>query len=150
METKSSPEMSLDEVLSSIKKMVIDEEPPVLELTDMVSEDGSIVSIKKEDGIPSLGTTVKEKNSSEMSAFLKLIQDDIPTSDMPVLSNKQNGAQIDSRRPLESDTRDDKLSQLIKDAMTPLLKSWLDEHLPDIVTKAVEKEVRDFLFTKQK
>ena len=56
-------EMSLDEVLMSIKKMVVAEEPPVLDLTDMVKPDGSIEKIRTPDS-----------GGSDMGTFLKLVQ----------------------------------------------------------------------------
>jgi cell pole-organizing protein PopZ len=65
-------EMSLDEVLSSIKKMVMDEEPPVLELTDVISGDGSIVKASKNVETHQLGSGGK---NPDMSSFLRLIQE---------------------------------------------------------------------------
>ncbi|MDR2268498.1 MAG: hypothetical protein LBD81_03570, partial [Holosporaceae bacterium] len=65
-------EMSLDEVLSSIKKMVMDEEPPVLELTDVISKDGSITKLTKDNIAPI--TSLDSKNP-DMSSFLRLIQE---------------------------------------------------------------------------
>ena len=70
--TEKPAEMSLDEMLSSIKQMVIDKEPPVLELTDMISPDGTIVKVKRGQG------DFKIKN--EMRDFLRLAQEESDTS----------------------------------------------------------------------
>ncbi len=76
MEEKQT-EMSLDEVLSSIKQMVVDKDPPVLELTDMVSSDGTIVKVQNGQ---------KEvKGKSELRDFLRLAQE--KGQDTPFLKN---------------------------------------------------------------
>ena len=73
-------EMSLDDVLSSIKQMVIDEEPPVLELTERVSDDGSIITLED--------AAQPAEDSNGMSAFLKMAQStvipDSPVKDVAV------------------------------------------------------------------
>ena len=138
MEDKNS-EMSLDEVLSSIKKMVIDDEPPVLELTDMISEDGSIVKIKNN----SKGC----KNQQDMGSFLKLIQknqdssENIDRTDNSSQQHKQKGAQINREKH-------DVLSAIIKEVLPPILQKWMNDNLPKIVNNIVEVEVKNFLYQK--
>lgn len=156
MENKTS-EMSLDEVLSSIKKMVIDEEPPVLELTEMVSDDGSIVSIKKKNN----NDTKSENKSNDMSSFLKLIQEDVSEAaqemaEMPAAAI--NSSHIEQtaeccKTSVETKTEEkthhlpeNVLHELIREAITPLLKDWLDKNLPSVINKIVETEVKNFLY----
>lgn len=155
MENKTS-EMSLDEVLSSIKKMVIDEEPPVLELTEMVSDDGSIVSIKKKNN-----DAKSENKSNDMSSFLKLIQEDVSEAaqemaEMPAAA--MNSSHIEQTAECGKTSVDAKieetprhlpenvLHELIREAITPLLKDWLDKNLPSVINKIVESEVKNFLY----
>ena len=156
MESKTS-EMSLDEVLLSIKKMVIDEEPPVLELTEMVSEDGSIVSIKKKHN-----NDVKTENkSSDMSSFLKLIQEDVSEAaqemaEMPAaaathIEQPEEKATVN----LKSEEKNPSLSEnvlheLVREAITPLLKDWLEKNLSSVINKIVETEVKNFLYRDRK
>lgn len=85
----------MDEVLSSIKDMITGTEPPVLELTDMIAEDGSIVKIEK--------NKTKSITNPDMKSFLRLIQENTdvtfadPKKDGPVgkandcASEKDNG-----------------------------------------------------------
>lgn len=35
-----------------------------------------------------------------------------------------------------------RIGDLVQDALRPMLKEWLDEHLKDIVSRAVDKEVK--------
>ena len=156
MESKTS-EMSLDEVLLSIKKMVIDEEPPVLELTEMVSEDGSIVSIKKKHN-----NDVKTENkSSDMSSFLKLIQEDVSEAAQE-MAEMPAAAAIHIEQPeekatvnLKSEEKNPSLSEnvlheLVREAITPLLKDWLEKNLSSVINKIVETEVKNFLYRDRK
>lgn len=144
MSDKNS-EMSLDEVLSSIKKMVTDEEPPVLELTDMVKEDGSIVNIK--DGTDA-------KSDPNIASFLKLVQEN--SENNPITAKLETNTEISPSRlkpPAPSHEKhnypkldkDIVLSELVKESVKPLLQEWLNEHLPSIVSKAVEQEIRKLL-----
>ena len=156
---KKTSEMSLDEVLSSIKKMVIDEEPPVLELTDMVSDDGSIVSIKKKN-------ETENKKNNDMSSFLKLIQEDAPhmekeiknvsaskieptiepiADEIPIL--KQEKPTLSSNN--NNLQQENVMHELIIEAITPLLKKWIDQNLPSVMEKIVEAEVKKFLYKKK-
>lgn len=166
---KESSEMSLDDVLSSIKKMVIDEEPPVLELTEMVSEDGSIVSLKKQAGSPDSS----EKKSTDMSAFLKLIQQEDTQNSLNVSSSankKQSGVIVDSdvlepkpssrkhsennsvgsSSKLSADYNNTIFQEIIMDAAKPLIQDWIHNNLEQIVKAVVQSEVRNFLNKKRK
>lgn len=125
----SSSEMSLDEVLSSIKKMVIDSEPPVLELTDMVAENGDIVKVKS--GI--------DHSSSDMGSFLKLIQ---ANTDSP-------GPVLDAPNPPLAEKPEKPVSQakseFLKEIASSLIQKWIDENLPNIVKDVAEAEIKKIL-----
>ena len=132
-------EMSLDEVLSSIKKMVVDLEPPVLELTDMVADDGSIVDLKKKE---------ESHKSSDMGSFLKIIQENSESFEKPVTETVETKKNMNPSSPVHSQINRDKdeiLAELVQESITRLLKDWLNEHLPLIVSKAVEHEVKKLL-----
>ncbi|MDR2794802.1 MAG: DUF2497 domain-containing protein [Holosporaceae bacterium] len=152
---ENKSEMSLDEVLSSIKKMMIDDEPPILELTDMVSNDGSIVKIKK-DNAP-------ENKNPDIGSFLKLIQENTDSVSPKGLSKRARDEHISrstvcsnvpERREQSKDTSvptpksESTITEMIKSIMTPLIQKWLDENLHIIVKNAVESEIKK-LFEKK-
>ena len=143
--SENNTEMSLDEVLSSIKKMVIDEQPPVLELTDMVSENGSIMRVQK-DIIPSTNGTGAGDSDADMSSFLRLIQENSSTieevsktidADLHFGRVKANVTEREERNPL---------LETIKSALHPVLKEWADENLPAIAAEIIRDEVRKMLY----
>ncbi|MDR2681449.1 MAG: DUF2497 domain-containing protein [Holosporaceae bacterium] len=156
---ENKSEMSLDEVLSSIKKMVMDEEPPVLELTDMVSRDGSIVKIKK-GGMPD------NNKNPDMGSFLKLIQENTDSAskkeaakqEMPervvcsVCCDLPDSEELNFEKikeePSSSQKSENTIMEMIKSVMTPLIQKWLDENLQTIVKNAVESEIKK-LFEKK-
>ena len=174
---KESSEMSLDEVLSSIKKMVIDEEPPVLELTEMVSDDGSIVSLKKDAASPSPSS---DKKNTDMSAFLKLIQQEgaqnspaSPSAEVgrasasrrqsSIVDNDSDNSETtktsasSGRKNSESqsgnksaDYHDTVFQDLVIDTAKPLIEDWIRNNLEQIVRATVQSEVRSFLNKKRK
>ncbi len=37
------------------------------------------------------------------------------------------------------------LEKMVMEQITPMIRDWFDKHLPDIVARAVEQEVRDLL-----
>ncbi|MBE6446906.1 MAG: DUF2497 domain-containing protein [Alphaproteobacteria bacterium] len=130
-------EMSLDEVLSSIKQMVINEEPPVLELTDMVSEDGSIVKINDAINDPSL------KASKDMSSFLKMAQANGKVNNSPI---QDVAVEVDPISEKQNDNNGKEiLRQLIIKMAEPLIKEWLSNNLSSIAREIVEEEVKKAL-----
>ena len=174
---KESSEISLDEVLSSIRDMVTNEEPPVLELTEMVSEDGSIVSLKN-TATPS----PSDKKNTDMSAFLKLIQQEsgqnLPnngggSSKMSSSSKKQSSIaessdsnsigtkssssnkkspknQLAGGSNKATDYNDTIFQELVIDTAKPLIEDWIRNNLEQIVKATVQAEVRSLLNKKRK
>ncbi len=153
--TDNKTEMSLDEVLSSIKKMVVDEEPPVLELTDMVSEDGKIVNLRKPTG---------PEKKNDMSSFLQLIQEnsDKKSDSEPVSlqAKEQVSPQVKEQAPLRLDnptsaapsrqrkdgSQRNLLIDIVQASLRPILKQWLEENLRNIVTELVKEEINKALY----
>jgi cell pole-organizing protein PopZ len=141
----NNAEMSLDEVLSSIKKMVVDEEPPVLELTDMISNDGSIVKIQK---------NAKDCKNKDMGSFLKLIQENQDSTQhntkkedntLEDIENLNKSRQNQKNTQFLSE-KHDVIYELIKEILPPILQKWINDNLPKIVSNIVETEVKNFLY----
>lgn len=157
-------EMSLDEVLSSIKKMMIDKEPPVLDLTNMVTENGEIVDVQN----------VHQQETS-MGSFLKFVSEDDKMKDGNNTMQKENN--IDIREvenmahekvtpvirealPEESspiiatensidNSMDKAMLVIIENLMKPMIEKWLKENLAPLVGKTVEEEVKK-IFSQKK
>ncbi|MDR1982481.1 MAG: DUF2497 domain-containing protein [Holosporaceae bacterium] len=139
-------EMSLDDVLSSIKKMIIDDEPPVLDLTDIVKPDGSVVKIKGLDS-----------ESSDIGSFLKLVQENT-NSDLknkhlkeeyvsqqlqkaPLVTTDVSSCPISSQSEKKTDeSKNSAVSDVLKEIAVPLINQWLNENLSSIINKKIEED----------
>lgn len=122
-------EMSIDEVLSSIKQMVVDKDPPVLELTDMISPDGGIVRLKQ-------GCEVSDR---DMKSFLRLAQEN---GEVDIAKEKvitENVSPIKEKR-ITNDSGN-VLGEIIREVATPLIKDWLSANFSKIVRDVVKEEV---------
>jgi hypothetical protein len=142
--TDKNPEMSLDDVLSSIRKMVIDSEPPVLDLTDMVKPDGSIVKVRSPE-------------NADMSAFLKLVQENAASASNnerlkdefvaqrlkkgPIVSADVSSCPIDSRPEKKTD-KNEAILELLKEIAAPSVNKWVENHIQDIVRQIVEERIK--------
>ena len=137
-------EMSLDEMLSSIKQMVIDKDPPVLELTDMVSPDGTIIKV----GNGQSDCSVK----NEMRDFLRLAQEETDTSLSK--SSIQDSSKADACESIEKklplcETKENPskkigiaVSDVVREIATPIIEQWLEKNLRNIVKEIVAVEVQ--------
>ncbi|MDR2781155.1 MAG: hypothetical protein LBB21_01685 [Holosporaceae bacterium] len=143
--TDKNLEMSLDDVLSSIRKMMIDDEPPVLDLTDMVKPDGSIVKIKNTE-------------NTDMGAFLKFVQENSNSTSGSASASALNqkhlkedftqqlktgqlvSADISSCPVVSSSERkvdkNEAILELLKELSEPLISKWINDNLPDIAKRS--------------
>ncbi len=151
--TEKPAEMSLDEMLSSIKQMVIDKDPPVLELTDMISPDGTIVKVKRG------GCDFKIKN--EMRDFLRLAQEESEVSlvDNSSKVSEETVAPVEVPKTEEEKASDFQLetagtesitsekvgivvSDVVREIATPIIEKWLEQNLSGLVREIVTSEVQ--------
>ena len=159
-------EMSLDEMLSSIKQMVIDKDPPVLELTDMVSSDGTIVKLKNGQK--------NSKSKNELRDFLRLAQENGKESQLlkdpslakrrtkdcesndevvdafefdSVPSEKIEGltGHADCKNSMASASSSVTVNEIIREVAAPLIKDWLKKNLPGLAKEIIAAEVQKMM-----
>lgn len=142
-------EMSLDEMLSSIKQMVIDKDPPVLELTDMISPDGTIVKVGSNQN--------NYSSKNEMRDFLRLAQEESDTSLSKTLTN--NSERTDDPAPVKNELTPNKtvsnqvssqkigitVRDVIREIATPIVEKWLEKNLKNLVKEVVTAEVQNMI-----
>lgn len=140
------PEPSMEEILSSIKRIISEEDVPgprrghgstdveVLELTDAVSEPQTIaapepasfepVSVEKQVA----STTVPDRDSLISASTAAATRQALAALDKVTI------------RP-ENPASDNSLESLVRELLRPLLREWLDANLPRIVQATVDREV---------
>ncbi len=188
---KGAADPSMEDILASIRRIIAEEgegrEPvaadpamtaAVLDLTEMVADDGSVVSLPPHEAkdaplaaepVAPLAAVAPPitPDASPLDNFVEAdtpvppaasaAQEDMPMSSAPppreplvstpIANQARNAfAQVaDAARPAVTthepagDGRT--VEQVAEDLMRPMLKAWLDAHLPAIVERAVAEEL---------
>lgn len=160
---------STEQILESIRDIIATggeeapvEEVPVLELTEMVNDDGSVTSLRKEDDV--LNSIDEALSREEEKIEQKQAEPQEPetmtteeTDDEPLIS--EEAAQISAaslknlakaaemaKRPAATASPAFRsgatLEDLAMEAIRPHVKEWLDSNLPRIVEEMVAKEIK--------
>lgn len=136
---------SMEDILHSIKRIIEDEpgekkaEGDVLDLTQTVAPEPKAAkpAAAAPAVMPSLESIVSEEAANAAAAALK-----------PIVENTQKDFSI-PRVPSPELRGGNTVEDLLLEAMRPMLKSWLDEHLPLIVQRIVEKEIKRIVTFRQ-
>jgi len=175
---KSPSEPSMEEIIASISRIITEDNKPaedsrplsteksdVLELTDVVNEDGSVSRLKPagqdpgrmfagSDGEvrpataqtsparaeqPQSGGGIQSKPEQGRERFLSSA-----TSGAAAAAFAQLGALPRERRKqgeLPLGGADRTLEDVVRELLAPMLQTWLDQHLPGIVERLVREEI---------
>jgi uncharacterized protein len=176
---KSPSEPSMEEIIASISRIITDEKTPVepvrpvpgeksdvLELTEIVDQDGSVRRVVPEtdssDRPPTGPATADDprvanaaarsgpdqmRSEAEVESRLELGRERIlssATSGAAAAAFAQLGA-LPRERRREGEVSlggvDRTLEDIVRDMLRPLLQTWLDENLPGIVERLVREEI---------
>jgi cell pole-organizing protein PopZ len=136
-------EPSMEEILASIRKIITDETPApeangatqeVVELTQVVQDDGSVVDIKNEPPPeppppepPLAAEPTVDKAAHALSSLERTVEIERLASIPHTITPLGNGMRT--------------LEDMVIELMRPLLKDWLDQNLPATVDRLVQKEI---------
>lgn len=157
---KANIEPSMDEILTSIRQILSDPsnkeqerdmktngDEDILDLTQLLPDEANSVSLfKKPEGVAS--KPVKKNLSHPVDPQLRtgsvsLNQDDL----MRLLKEQRQGPTNSSRNDPEGGEHS--FEDMVREAIKPLVKEWLDAHLPSIIREIsnehIEKMVRQFV-----
>jgi hypothetical protein len=176
---KSSPEPSMEEIIASISRIITeDKRPPeparpvaaeksdILELTEVVNEDGSVRREAPTAGNPNAtsGGTAAAMDST-VGGSGNPAEPELPQTEAGVqtreeirreriLSSATSGAAAAAfaqlgalprerrkERELPLGGLDRTLEDIVRDMLRPLLQTWLDENLPGMVERLVREEI---------
>lgn len=180
-ETRGDNEPSMEEILASIRRIISEDtdgrrtlggggrEGEVLDLTEMLTADGSVVSLASRR--PGIGTPADTASPPKESARLEperkegtpAVFDRSEKERKPVMSEAEARATMISDSTLEASTTslgrlakaarreaalrafsgedDRRIEDLLRESLAVLLKDWLDRHLPDMVDRIVREEI---------
>lgn len=140
MANDSKEEMSQSDILDSIRRMVQDEKnSSVVELTDLVDDNGNIVKVNKTKASKKI-----QQKETDVGDFLRLIKDNEPidstSSDKDQLYRKESKMDEDINIDVATGGND-----YIHRVVQKVVKDYLDANLPAIAKKIIEHEVVNML-----
>jgi cell pole-organizing protein PopZ len=176
-DANTASEPSMEEILASIRKIIADEEPAapapapepvaedakgedVLELTQLVEEDGSVTDLKpQEEAAPEpvvappepepvpVPTPAPQPSVAPPVVEPNIVSERAATAAHSSLAALANMVQMErmaaslppNGTPIGNGART--LEDMVRDLMKPMLKDWLDANLPAIVERLVQKEI---------
>ncbi|HJD67039.1 PopZ family protein [Rickettsia endosymbiont of Gonocerus acuteangulatus] len=124
-ESKKSQDMSIEDILKSVKgvinerKNLSNEDEDILELTEIIDQDEEEL----------ISTKSAEKVNDILKDFTSTIKD----------KNLDNN--VSSKNALE---------ELVIEMLKPELKTWLDKNLPSLVKELVESEIKKLVQNSRK
>ncbi len=176
---KSSPEPSMEEIIASISRIITEdkrspepvrplaaEKSDILELTEVVDEDGSVRREVPPAGDPN---ATWARTAAAMDPALAGPSNPAEPEPPPTEAGVQTRAETGRERILSSATSgaaaaafaqlgalprerrkegelplggvDRTLEDIVRDMLRPLLQTWLDENLPGMVERLVREEI---------
>jgi len=160
--TQAAPEPSMEEILASIRRIISDDkeepavaappppapEPEPIELTQALQDDGTVVDLAEpepepvvfappppppppppvvEPAAPLVSDSVASTAASSLHTLASTVEIEQLAAAPRGASYIGNGART--------------LEDMVLEMMRPLLKQWLDQNLPPIVDRLVQKEI---------
>lgn len=159
---ESTQDLSMEEILASIRRIVTDEPAPetaaapqILELTQMVSDDGAVVDIRTAHLPTDYATaeTLKTQNTikktppqqgrEDMNRSQKIPADVLLSTDIAETIAQQlfklNQANLQAQQTYANGPGGATLESLTRDIIRPYLHEWLDKNFEDLVARLLKK-----------
>lgn len=151
MSQKKIEETSMTEILKSIREMISDDKnsitnektidstnnEQVLNLTEMVKEDGTVINIPDKKINETKKTAKKPTLVTENSDFIS--PNTISKTSKAFAELKEIPKKIDKKS--KKNIGEKTLEEVMKDLLKPMLKEWLDLHLPSLVSSIVKNQI---------
>ena len=198
-DAKSEQEPTMEEILASIRRIISDEESAegqndqpapdqaaepepeddkddpveedVLDLTDVVNDDGTVTDLTQEEPSAEEKTDIEPDNAPESEPLDEAEMTPEPVPELPELAQDETGqfevaedpnpngivsnmaadeaavslsslaGAVSGARGIPLGAGSKTLEDLVKELLRPMLKEWLDENLPLLVERLVEREI---------
>jgi uncharacterized protein len=142
---------SMEEILASIRRIIAEDnatpapsgDQDILELTDKVEADGTVVTLASR--LPSRDNQAEPARASPITVepaaapeSENLVSEAASAASIAALSQL---AKELPRKPAAAPNNDAAFEDATRELLKPLLKSWLDAHLPAIIERLVGEEI---------
>lgn len=142
-------EPSMEEILSSIKRIIAEESATAVKSTGRAQPRGR-ARAKAEDAssdadspdeVLELTDAVEENGSAEPLDVEGFMTNETILSDQTATASRNSLAALSALIVRPEDAPSNTLEGLVRDMLRPMLREWLDAHLPGLVEKVVTKEI---------
>lgn len=133
------PHDSMDNILSSIKKIIADPSSTQDEDTHTSAYVAEDVTSPPEPCIPAVTSAQSTQKKETASAPQAAITNDISLSSRVQDHTKNSFSDLVHAHKRHTDTVS--LESLVLKALTPLLNTWIEKNLPPLVEKIIKKEI---------
>jgi cell pole-organizing protein PopZ len=131
-------EPSMEEILASIRR-ILDEEPPRAEPGELLLDDTMLTALPPEPDRPAPVTAVPAAPPPLPTANPALL--DPATADAAAASVGNLLRAVTTDRATQLHSGGPTLEDIVRDALRPLLKQWLDQNLPPLIERLVRAEI---------
>ena len=122
-------EPSMDEILASIRKVIDDEKQAPSASSEEAPADEDVLELEQ------LAETEAERVVPPVELGPPLVSEDAAEASRRSLSSLQQVAAANPQPPANP------LEAMVRDMLRPVLKDWLEKHLPEIVEEHVKREI---------
>jgi hypothetical protein len=162
---RGAQEPSMEEILSSIRRIIAEDdkaqgepdalsagatggrpggaEEDVLELTEIATDGPAPETAAEATPAPAAtdDSSKKEADRVDRSASAEgLVSGTAATASTSAMARLSRAAAPEERKPSASSGQS--MDEFITGLLRPMLKDWLDQHLPEIVERIVEQEIK--------
>lgn len=117
----------------------------ILELTEMVGDDGKVTKIEEKPAPPPAPPLAPAPAPAEAADGDELVSNQTAAAAMGALAGLQAAtkkSEVDVRGAMPIGNGAATLEDIVRAEMRPILKAWLDENLPGLVERLVQKEIK--------
>ncbi len=156
MSNNKMPSQSIDDILDNIRSAIKqrpssqqsssgnDGDYDLLELTDIIQDDGTVLQVKKDDNvIDPKQIKLSNKILSGSVTSEKLLSDEVIVESTKYISDFVD--HLLHAKLFNEQESTVQLRRLAVEVVKPYMQDWLNENLPLIVREVLEKEIKDLI-----
>ena len=152
-DTSARGEPSKEEILASIRKVVSERSEPgrsdeadesgILDLTQEVREDGSVVDLQTGATVAEGADATAEDGPAEIGPEGGAPEDGLLGAEAETAASAAFASVAEVAAALESSRQSGgkSIEAAAKEVMRPMIREWLDANLPEIVERLVQREI---------
>jgi len=162
MSERGSEEPSMEEILASIRRIISEDagapgayggspaeerKDEVLELTDVLQEDGSVKRLENEppgaaaDAAPDEAAVPAASAAAHEGGLISAAATASSTRALSELASAVAREEVSQGVDVPLGTSSHTLAEIVTELLRPMMREWLDQNLPGLIERLVRKEI---------